>query len=504
MQSKFRQNFGIFFAVAVPVLVATAFGCGRPASVEEQPVPMPFEGQIVKVVSPGEPVTTLLKRYAPSWAKKVGAQAEIVTVPNRGDLTTSPDASAWIVRAAEMPRWAAAGQLEPVPPEYRVPGNAYGWSGLLPLYRDKLLRWADEAYALPLLGDAPACFYRADLFADGKHQQAFRAKYGRDLAPPQTWDDVVDIAEYFHGNREPGKPAPSLPPLPESAEQLDYTFYAVAAPHTRGAIYQDQKNAVKDVEVFSFHYDFETGEPRIAQAGFVHALQLLQKLQRFRPPAASHAPLEAFADGQAVVCLAEASAVAQFRKNLPAASIGVCEVPGSARWFGYRDAREHAAAGANRIPYQGAGGWVAVVPRSAPHARAAFALFASLSDPSAGTQVLFEPQWGGGAYRDEHLRPNPNWYSFDLDETRTRQLREAIQQTVARPGLVNPAVRLRIPDQHLYQQALVEQVRGALTSGGDARQALEAVAKRWTELDAAKQERKRKNDYLLSLGLSPI
>ena len=386
MQSKIKQNLGLFSAYVVLVTAAALAGRHRPSQEELKPSPLAFEGQVVKVVSPGEPVTTLLQRYVPGWERKLGARVEIVTAPGNEDLTAIQDASAWVVRPAEMPRWAAAGHLAPVPSEYRAAKDTYGWSGLLPLYREKLLRWATEAYALPLLGEAPACFYRADLFADGKHQQAFRAKYGRDLGPPQTWDDVVDIADYFYGNREPGKELPSLPPLPESPEELDYLFYAVAAPHARGAIYQDQRNAVKDVEVFSFHYDFETGEPRVAQPGFVRALQLLQKLQRFRPPMSAAAPSQAFADGQAVICLAEASALAPIRKKLAPASIGVCEVPGTARWFGYRDAKEMSASTVNRIPYQGARGWVAVVPRSAPHLQAAFALFAALSDRSAGTQ----------------------------------------------------------------------------------------------------------------------
>src|SRR5262249_2687388 len=191
--------------------------------------------------------------------------------------------------------------------QYRASGDAYGWSGILALYREKLLRWAGQAYALPLLGDAPVCLYRADLFTDEKHQQAFRAKWGRELGPPQPWDQFVRMAEYFASNPGPGKATPSLPPLPESAEELDYLFYAVAAPHVRSAFYQDQTKLPKDVELFSFHYDFQTGEPRIAHAGFVHALRLLQRLQRFRPSGVSSHPGDAYGEGQAVLYLAEAS-----------------------------------------------------------------------------------------------------------------------------------------------------------------------------------------------------
>jgi multiple sugar transport system substrate-binding protein len=41
-------------------------------------------------------------------------------------------------------------------------------------------------------------FYRKDLFEDPKEQAAFKAKYGYDLAPPTTWDQLVDIDNFFH------------------------------------------------------------------------------------------------------------------------------------------------------------------------------------------------------------------------------------------------------------------------------------------------------------------
>lgn len=47
----------------------------------------------------------------------------------------------------------------------------------------------------------PMTYYRADLFGDPDEQAAFEAKYGYELAPPATFDEYVDIAEFF--NRPP-------------------------------------------------------------------------------------------------------------------------------------------------------------------------------------------------------------------------------------------------------------------------------------------------------------
>ncbi|MCC6494876.1 MAG: extracellular solute-binding protein [Propionibacteriaceae bacterium] len=44
----------------------------------------------------------------------------------------------------------------------------------------------------------PVTLYRADLFKDPAEQAAFKAKYGRDLAAPKTFDELVDVATFFN------------------------------------------------------------------------------------------------------------------------------------------------------------------------------------------------------------------------------------------------------------------------------------------------------------------
>ncbi len=44
----------------------------------------------------------------------------------------------------------------------------------------------------------PVTLYRADLFDDPQEQAAFKATYGRDLAVPTTFDELVDIATFFN------------------------------------------------------------------------------------------------------------------------------------------------------------------------------------------------------------------------------------------------------------------------------------------------------------------
>lgn len=53
-------------------------------------------------------------------------------------------------------------------------------------------------WSIPAEGDAVGWSYRKDWFEDPAEMASFKAKYGYDLAPPETWAQLMDIAEFFH------------------------------------------------------------------------------------------------------------------------------------------------------------------------------------------------------------------------------------------------------------------------------------------------------------------
>ena len=52
-------------------------------------------------------------------------------------------------------------------------------------------------WALPAMGDALGWTYRKDWFAKPELQAEFKKKYNRDLAPPKTWTEFKQVAEFF-------------------------------------------------------------------------------------------------------------------------------------------------------------------------------------------------------------------------------------------------------------------------------------------------------------------
>src|SRR5262245_48239804 len=61
-----------------------------------------------------------------------------------------------------------------------------------------LSEYGGKNWSIPVEGDANGWAYRKDWFEDPKEKEAFKAKYGYDLAVPKDYKQLRDIAEFFH------------------------------------------------------------------------------------------------------------------------------------------------------------------------------------------------------------------------------------------------------------------------------------------------------------------
>ena len=64
---------------------------------------------------------------------------------------------------------------------------------------------SENYYALPAMGDALGWVYRKDWFEKPELRDAFQAEYGRPLAPPNDWNELMDIAKFFQGREIDGQ-----------------------------------------------------------------------------------------------------------------------------------------------------------------------------------------------------------------------------------------------------------------------------------------------------------
>ncbi|HEY3345640.1 MAG TPA: extracellular solute-binding protein, partial [Anaerolineaceae bacterium] len=120
--------------------------------------------------------------------------------------------------------------------------------------QDGKLVGAPQYYNFPML------FYRKDMLEDPKEQAAFKAKYGRDLTVPKTYDDLLQVAEFFN---RPGQMSGYCLGGVDWSVFLDYTYYLYGTGGNFG--------------------DLKTGELTLNTPEAVRAMDVLTKLTKFNP-----------------------------------------------------------------------------------------------------------------------------------------------------------------------------------------------------------------------------
>lgn len=489
------QPFSSFFAVFALALGLLA-GCHT--YVQPDPPP-PFAGTTVSLAGP-EGVVGLALDASAGWRDDQQARTT--------RAATEDEADVWIIRPARLPSLVSQGKLRRVPKELDDPDGAYGWRGLVRAYSEQLVLWGKQPYALPIAAEAPVCFYRKGAFTDArkKDYQQWQAKKGLSpnypLDAPATWQQYERLARYLHDTDK----RPSLPPLPARDDRagLSRLFYTAAASFARRAVRADEPDPkdeaarrLRDQELFFFHYDERSAEPRINSRGFLEALKLLQRLQPYRGRAAS--PEEALLNGEASLGIAEAGLLMRLQNNPKTRDqYAVCPVPGSeVSWGASGEVR--AGVEGNRVPYLGGAGWLAVVPKTAKHPEAAWSLLADLSGADTASEIAHDPRWGGGSVRRKPLRRS-HWGSFGVEGEAAQRLREALDSSLIAVG--NPAYILRVPDREQRETELAEAVSRALREGKDAKACLDEAAAAWKMMDRKIGKAEALNRYKESVGLA--
>ena len=117
-------------------------------------------------------------------------------------------------------------------------------------------------WALPAMGDAVGWTYRKDWFARPEIRTAFKAKYNRDLAPPKTWDELKQVAEFFQGREMDGK-----------------TVYGAYVYTERGS-----EGITMGVTNALYAYGFQYQDPKkpYAMEGFVNSPGAVQGLEMYK------------------------------------------------------------------------------------------------------------------------------------------------------------------------------------------------------------------------------
>jgi multiple sugar transport system substrate-binding protein len=145
-----------------------------------------------------------------------------------------------------------------------------------------------QLYAYPTEGDANGWAYRKDLFENPEEMAAFQERYGYELAVPQTWAQLRDIAEFFTRPDE-GLYGNAI------YTQVDYDGITMGFQNvffSYGANWADETNNVLGV---------------VNSEQAVAALELYKELYSFAPPGLNNAFFaesnDAFINGQVAMAM---------------------------------------------------------------------------------------------------------------------------------------------------------------------------------------------------------
>jgi len=461
----------------LPLIFAVFAGCSGPTPTGPAPVAASaHKGLTLKLSCPDSPLAATIGPLVRAWANRAGAAVEILPTP----MTPGDAADLGVIPFADLGAWAERGDLTPVPATLRATDNAYQWSSVLPAYRNQVTTWGGQVLGLPLTGDGHVLVYRADRLADKTTAERFAKELNRSPAPPATWDEFAQVAQFF--TKLDGKP--SLPALPDDATKLAASFLRIAASYDRRTLNEAMLSKMASdpnfaATVLSFEFRLDNGEPRVTAPGFEEAARLTAGLKPSRGTTTD--PVEALKAG-AVMAVLSLEEVSRLPKDGAAvqAKFGVAAVPGVRAAIDPATGKPTPGdATANYVPYI-AGGHLGVVRKSSASAAAAFELLAELSGPEGSQQILSATHLGAGPFRASHVDRERGlaWLGYGFDADRSRALVEAARSFVG-VQVGNPVVGQRGPDHAAVTKALAGELRKIAAGETPPAEGLKRVAAAW-------------------------
>lgn len=323
-----------------------------------------FDGVTIRVaVQDASAIGGPAEIHARSWEQRTGGKVEVVRIPfvdlfeaSMNSLTSDQPTFDVLLHASG---WTADffPYLSELPEALR---DDESFDDIHPTYRDRLMTWDGKWIAVAVDGDLFSGYYRKDLFEDETNRAAFRERYGYDLAPPDTWQQYRDIAEFFTRIQPDGTPLYGTSEAFARGGQQIWTLFSRAAAYTNHPEFPGAQ-----------FFDPDTMDAMIDNPGWLQAVREYAAIREFCPPDALSYGIvkarEAFLSGRTAMTLDwgdTGQLSGQASDSRVSGQVGYFVLPGSTRVFNARtwlwDQRERV----RKVPFLAFGGWVASVPEN--------------------------------------------------------------------------------------------------------------------------------------------
>ena len=276
------------------VALAVALGSLWPATSQAwtyNEAAAPYAGQSITVLDEVTPLQEAMQQLVPQFKEETGIDVDYqllnhFEVINRGQadlLSGRGEYDAIMVHSPQMGLLLDAGVLRPIDD---LMGNTeltapdLDADDLIQPSWDTVAKYRGETYGFLTWAYNTVYWARGDLLSHPEEQAAFKAKYGYDLAPAETLQQMRDIAEFF--TRKKGEKL--------ADETLESDFYGILLEGIKGGT---TWWTVWNSFVRNWGGDIldENGSPSVDRPENVAAVEFWADLWQFGPPGMAEASL---------------------------------------------------------------------------------------------------------------------------------------------------------------------------------------------------------------------
>lgn len=463
-----------------------------------------YDGVVVNVMTfTGPQIAEPLQRRAPDFKRLTGATINVVTVPFSDlytklltDFATGTNSIDAMVFAPQwMGDYIQAEYLEDLTDRIKA-DTALQWEDVGAFFRDFSATYAGRTYTIPLDGDFHMVYYRSDLLE----------KEG--LAPPETWDDYLSIAETFQGKDLNGDGKADYGSC-ISKKRNAQAYWAVTS---IVAAFVQSKGTSQGV-----FFDTTTMEPLVNNEAFEAALDVYVESTKFGPPDELNLDVGdtrgLFTTGRCALSIDWGDigtlAIDPATSNVQDL-VGAVILPGSRRVLDRATGKlvdcnaticPHAVNGVNHAPFAAFGGWSGAINASSDQRvkDAAYDFLSYMSQPAQANEDVTIGITGFNPYRTSQFESLDLWIKAGMSEAAAKNYLGAIAASLNSPNMV---LDLRVPQNQRYQQVVLDTTIARLLAGEiDKKEAMKLIEDGWNEITDELGRDDQLKAYRASLGL---
>jgi multiple sugar transport system substrate-binding protein len=383
----------------------------------------PYAGVTLKVIAEQQNPTLALQKQLSIFEELTGIKVELEMGPidnvvNKEILALESGSGAYDIISTPyqyLGQFVENGYLQSLDPFYEradLKLNGFDPSDLIPNMVSASGEWKGVNYGLPSNTCIMLMFYRKDLFNNVEEKASFKAKYGYDLAPPKTWEQYEDVADFF--TRSAGEKL--------AGETLENDFYGVSI--------AGKRHDAMTCEWLNYAWSFgggifdDQGNVIINDPKNIAALSYFHNLIKFSPPGVTLNTWD-----ELTTQMQQGIVAMEIQWNDCAPSVEDTENSRVAGKIGYTAIPVKEASAAHY------GAWTYFMPKDAPHPEAAWLFLQWVNTPEVQKEIslsggfptlssVYEdpelaerlPYWEGSleAYKISSKRPRiPEWNAMN-------------------------------------------------------------------------------------------